>query len=174
MKNLNSFRNLTGLLVMFLLLIPGFESKAQLKKMSDQDLTIESTAVFHGKCSHIKSDWNETRDMIMTSVTLLPEEYMKGNLGGEVVVLVPGGRVGDIIYEVSEMPVFTEGEEVVAFVWRNPSGKNLITGGSQGRLKIHKDELTGKKVVLKKEKDERDADEPLESYVEKVKGYTKN
>jgi hypothetical protein len=153
---------------------PLVEVKGQLKKMSDQDLTVESTAVFHGKCSQVKSDWNENRDMILTSVTLLPEEYMKGNLGGEVVVMVPGGRVGDIVYEVSEMPVFTEGEEVVAFVWRNPSGKNLITGGSQGRLKIRKDDLTGKKVVLKKEKDEKDADEPLESFVAKVKGYAKN
>jgi hypothetical protein len=153
---------------------PLVEIKGQLKKMSDQDLTAESTAVFHGKCSQVKSDWNENRDMILTSVTLLPEEYMKGNLGGEVVVMVPGGRVGDIVYEVSEMPVFTEGEEVVAFVWRNPSGKNLITGGSQGRLKIRKDDLTGKKIVIKKEKDEKDADEPLESFVAKVKGYAKN
>ena len=173
MKNLNSFSSIIGLLIMFLFFTTGFESKAQLKKMSDQDLTVESTAVLHGKCSKVRSDWNETKDMIMTSVTLVPDEYMKGNLGGEVVVMVPGGRIGDIIYEVSEMPVFTEGEEVVAFVWRNPLGKNLITGGSQGRLKIQKDELTGKKVVKKKDKDERDIDEPLENYVGKIKGYMK-
>lgn len=159
--------------MLIFIFLPLVETIGQLKKMSDQDLTNESTAVFHGKCSHIKSDWNETRDMIMTSVTLVPEEYMKGNLGGEVVVMVPGGRVGDIIYEVSEMPVFTEGEEVVAFVWRNPSGKNLITGGSQGRLKIQKDDLTGRKVVKKKEKDAGDIDEPLENYVGKIKGYMK-
>jgi hypothetical protein len=173
MKNLNSCGSIITLLLILFLCVPAPGLKGQLKKMTDQDLTVESTAVFHGKCSYVRSDWNETKDMIMTSVTLVPEQYMKGNLGGEVVVLVPGGRVGDIVYEVSEMPVFTEGEEVVAFVWTNPSGKNLITGGSQGRLKIQKDELTGRKVVKKKEKDSRDIDEPLVSYVEKIKGYMK-
>ena len=124
------------------------ESNAQVKEMSAKDLTKQSTAVFYGKCSKIESEWNENKSIIYTYVTVVPEEYIKGNLGSEVVIAVPGGQVGDIIYEVSDMPVFIEGEEVVAFVWTNPAGKNLITGGYQGKMKIEKDNKTGKRMVF--------------------------
>jgi hypothetical protein len=113
--------------------------------MSDQDLTNESTAVLYGKCSKIRSEWNENKSIIYTYITIIPEEYIKGNLGPEAVIAVPGGRVDDIIYEVSEMPVFTEGEEAVVFIWTNPAGKNLVTGGFQGKMKIEKDSKTGKR-----------------------------
>lgn len=150
------------------------ESNAQVKEMSAKDLTKESTAVLYGKCSKIKSEWNETKDIIYTYVTVVPEEYLKGNLGSEAVIAVPGGKVGDIIYEVSEMPVFTEGEEVFAFVWTNPAGKNLITGGYQGKMKIEKDGKTGKRMVKAKDSDSEDDSELLENFVTKVKGYMKN
>ena len=147
MKNLkNSFRLTFGLFVCFLYL-PVSESIAQVKKMSAKDLTKESSAVLYGKCSKVKCEWNETRSIIYTYVTVIPEGYIKGNLGSEAVIAVPGGRVEDILYEVSEMPFFTEGEEVVAFIWTNPAGKNLVTGGYQGKMKIEKDARTGKKMV---------------------------
>jgi len=147
MKNLKKFLNLTCWLVICILFFPITENKAQVKKMSAKDLTDESTAVFYGKCAKIKSEWNEDRSIIYTYVTVQPEEYIKGNLGSEVIIAVPGGRVDDIIYEVSEMPVFVEGEEVVAFIWTNPSGKNLVTGGYLGKMKIEKDAMTGKRMV---------------------------
>ena len=66
-------------------------------------------------------------------------------MGSEVTITVPGGQVGDIIYEVSEMPDFQKGEEVFAFIWQHPSGENMITGGYLGKLKIDKDVQTRKK-----------------------------
>jgi len=133
------------LLISGLILLP-IESNAQVKKMTTEDLTKESTAILYGKCSKIESKWNEGKDAIFTTVTVLPDEYIKGNLGSEALITIPGGQVDDIIYEVSEMPAFIEGEEIFAFVWKHPSGKNLITGGKQGKMKIKKDK-TGKKVV---------------------------
>jgi hypothetical protein len=69
------------------------------------------------------------------------------------------------------MPVFTEGEEVFAFIWKHPSGKNLVTGGLQGKMKIEKDKKTGKKIL------KADPDKPdkvlLEDFTKKVKGYMK-
>jgi hypothetical protein len=95
----------------------------------------------------MESAWTENKSMILTQVTLVPEYYVKGNLGSEVIITVPGGQVGDIIYEVSEMPAFQKGEEVFAFIWKHPSGLNLVTGGYQGKLKIHRDEKTGIRTV---------------------------
>ena len=120
-------------------------------------------------------------------MTVVPEEYIKGNLGSEAVITVPGGQVGDILYEVSEMPVFVEGEEVVAFIWTSPSGKNLVTGGYQGKMKIIKDKLTGKRMIEDigiMDEDEVQNRAPgqirkairmqLEEFVGKLKGYMKN
>ena len=120
---------------------------AQVKKMSAQELTNESTSILYGKCTRLESTWTEDRSMILTRVTVVPEQYLKGNLGNEVTITVPGGQVGDIIYEVSEMPAFQKGEEVFAFIWQNPSGMNLVTGGYQGKLQIRTDVKTGLKTL---------------------------
>lgn len=174
MKNLIRLSGHATWLLIIFLLVQVTDGRAQLKKMSDKDLTDESTAVFYGKCSRKTSNWDENHRIIYTYVTIVPEEYLKGNLGSEVVVAVPGGQVGDIIYEVSEMPVFNEGEEVVAFVWKHPSGKNLVTGGSLGKMKIEKDLKTGKRWVKTKEDDFPGNGESLENFVAKVKGYMKH
>ena len=187
MKNLKKILNLTCWLVLSFLFFQITESSAQVKDMSAQDLTTASTAVFYGKCSKKESKWNENKSIIYTYVTVIPEAYIKGNLGSEAVIAVPGGQVGDIIYEVSDMPVFTEGEEVMAFVRTNTAGKNLLTGGYQGKMKIDTDKKTGKKMVLgtglgietdvqaqgvvKTRKPEK---VKLEDFIAKVKGYMKN
>ncbi len=163
------------------------ESIAQVKEMSAQDLTSASTAVFYGKCSKKSCAWDENHRIIYTYVTVVPEEYLKGNLGSSAVIAVPGGQVGNIVYEVSDMPVFTEGEEIVAFVRTNAAGKNLVTGAYQGKLKIDTDAKTGKKMVygtgLGIETDvtkqgavntRKPEKVKLEDFITKVKGYMKN
>jgi hypothetical protein len=120
---------------------------AQVKKMTAEELTTESTSILYGKCTKMESAWTEDKSMILTRVTVIPEYYLKGNLGSEVTITIPGGRVGNIIYEVSEMPAFQKGEEVFAFICQHPSGMNLVTGGYQGKLKIHVDAKTGKKTI---------------------------
>jgi hypothetical protein len=190
MKNLKKITNLTCWLIMSFLFYQTTESKAQLIKMSAKDLTEQSTSVLYGKCSKIKSEWSADKSIIYTYVTVVPEEYIKGNLGSEVTLTIPGGQVGDIKYEVSDMPLFNEGEDVVAFIWTNPAGKNLITGGSQGRMKIEKDAKTGKRMVhgissvgiTKPEAKGIDITEktgkpekvPLDDFVTKLKGYAKH
>ena len=133
------------------LLVLPLECEAQVKEMSIQELTMESTSILYGKCTKMESAWTENNEMIFTTVTIVPEYYLKGNIGNEVSIVVPGGQVGDIVYEVSEMPSFRKGEEVFAFVWKHPSGKNLVTGGYQGKLKIDMDVRTGKKTVSGKQ-----------------------
>ena len=122
-------------------------ARAQVKTMTAQELTVESSSILYGKCIKTESAWNEDRTMILTTVTIIPENYLKGNLGSKVSITVPGGRVDDIIYEVSEMPTFRKGEEVFAFIWKHPSGLNLITGGSQGKMEIGMDTKSGLRIV---------------------------
>ena len=178
MKNRNKILNMTCWLFIYFLFFPVQESKAQVIKMSAEDLTKKSTAVLYGKCSEVKSEWNDKKDLIFTYVTVVPEEYIKGNLGSEAVITIPGGQVDDIRYEVSEMPLFVEGEEIVAFVWTNPAGKNIITGGYQGKMKIEKDSKTGERMVQEAGAEVQAPGQvkkmQLEDFVVKLKGWAKN
>ncbi len=188
MKSLKKLNECFGWIVLSFLIFTSTESFAQLKQMSARDLTEKSTAVVYGTCSEVKSAWNEDQSIIFTYVTVIPEGYVKGSLGTETVITVPGGRVGDIIYEVSEMPVFETGEEVFTFLWKHPSGKNLVTGGYQGKLKIHKDPKTGKRMIIGKSFSGEDSTVKLKSldaksatgnkilledFINEVKGYVK-
>ena len=155
----------TLLLITATLLLFPATCEAQVKKMSAEELTLESTFILYGKCTKMESAWTENNEMIFTTVTVVPEYYLKGNMGSEVTITVPGGQVGDIIYEVSEMPTFQKGEEVFAFIWKHPSGKNLVTGGYQGKMKINVDPKTGRKSVsgraLPEAAQERNIQEPV-------------
>jgi hypothetical protein len=121
--------------------------EAQVKNMTAEELALESTSILYGKCTNMESAWTENNEMIFTTVTVVPEYYLKGNMGSEVTITVPGGQVGDIVYEVSEMPAFQKDEEVFTFIWKHASGKNLITGGYLGKLKIDTDAQTGRRTV---------------------------
>jgi hypothetical protein len=187
MKDLKKMISFTLILSLFFLFSSLAEIKSQVLEMSAQDLTKQSTAVFYGKCSKIESKWNENKSIIYTEVTVVPEEYIKGNLGSQAVISVPGGKVGDIVYEVSDMPVFKEGEDVMVFVRTNSSGKNLIAGGFQGKLKIESDKNSGKRMVSGfglgtqageqnqlVDQNQKPGMERLEDFIAKVKGYLKN
>jgi len=186
MKNPERIFITTYCLLAAFLLFHAAESKAQVRKMSVKDLTNESSAVLYGKCKKTECKWNENRSILFTYVTIDPEEYLKGDLGPSAVIAIPGGRVDNVIYEVSETPFFTEGEEVVAFIWTNPAGKNLVTGGHQGKMKIEKDNKTGKRYVTgagiddDEEQGVKGKESPgqlkkmgLEDFAAKVKGYMK-
>ena len=187
MKDLKKIINLTTWVIICFLFLSQSEGKAQVKKMSSKDMTEVSTAVLYGKCKNKRCEWNENKSAIYTYITIAPEEYIKGNLGSEVVVAVPGGRVDNMLYEVSETPFFTDDEEVVAFIWTSPKGKNLITGGFQGKMKIEKEAKTGKRFVNDPDGDSETATQnqapeqvkkaekmQLEDFVVKVKGYMKH
>ena len=147
MKTPEKLFNLTFWLSIVFLFSSGITTHCQVLEMSAQDLIKQSTAVFYGKCTGKRCEWNENKSIIFTYVTIAPEGYIKGNLGTAPVIAVPGGQVGSIRYDVSDMPVFVEGEDLFAFVTTNASGKNLITGGFQGKMRIMKDQFTGKRMV---------------------------
>jgi len=84
------------------------------------------------------------------------------------------------------MPAFSEGEEFVAFLSKHSSGRNLVTGTVQGKLKIHRDPYTGvrilerpveddistkKAAVIFDESTQKMESVTLEDFVAEIKGY---
>jgi hypothetical protein len=152
---------------------------AQVFKMTTKDLTKESMAIVVGKCVAKESYWNKKHDKIFTRIKFAVEQTIKGNSVAETEVLIPGGRVGNIIYEVSDMPVFTPGEESLVFLWKHKTGVNLVTGALHGKRDLFKDKVSGKK-ALRSEKDHKESvndskakPQLLDDFVKEIKGYMK-
>lgn len=179
---MGTFKCFIVVLLFIFLLIPALLC-AQVYEMSTQELTEESTSIHVGKCVEKASFWNDKHDRIFTKVKFTVEETIKGESVTETEVLVPGGRMGNIIYEVSDMPVFIEGEESLLFLWKNPSGKKIVTGALHGKRTIHKDKNTGQKMILDRKAKHEEDKEPhgkglakkrlLKDYVDEIKGYLK-
>lgn len=128
----------TALLVGLILLGAPTPSNAQVARMSLAELTSTATSIVHGRATQSQAVWSPDRKRIYTEVTLEVDDRLKGKGSGTTVVTIPGGQIGNIRYEVSDMPAIDEGEEVVVFVWQHPSGRNLVTGGSQGKLVVER------------------------------------
>ena len=175
-------------LVAFLTLLLLSSSLAQVQVMSTKELTEESSSVLLGTCTRMESYWADGNSKIFTRIRIRGQQYIKGDLGAEAEITVPGGRIGDVNYEVSDMPVFREGEEVFVFVWSHPSGKQLVMGGAQGKLTVETDKVTGKKIIrgaplqpesaagLQKAASEQPQTQKkifLDDFMNEVKGYVK-
>jgi hypothetical protein len=121
-------------------------SFAQGRSVSLEDLASASSSVITGRTVAQDAFWDDDGRRILTRVRIAVDDAVVGAASGETEIMVPGGRVGDTVHEVSDMPVFTDGEEVLVFVWTAPDGRNLVTGGLQGKLDIVRD-AQGQKVI---------------------------
>jgi len=125
-----------------LLLLCMVPASAQTLRISLDALSEASDAV------KTESFWNADRSAILTRVVIGVDQRLAGSSGPEQDLIVPGGQVGEYLHEVSDMPVFTEGEEVVVFLTQHSSGVTIVTGGWQGKLEIVEDPETGARRVI--------------------------
>ncbi len=127
---------------LFVVLVAVVSSPAtgQARQVSLEELTAASSDVVLAAVSAKQSFWNENQTRISTDVRLRVTDRIKGDAAEETVVTIPGGQVGNTLYEVSDMPIFVEGEEVVVFLWKDPSGRHTVAGAAQGKLRVIKSE----------------------------------
>ncbi|PIQ62462.1 MAG: hypothetical protein COV99_05760 [Bacteroidetes bacterium CG12_big_fil_rev_8_21_14_0_65_60_17] len=118
-------------------------------RLRAETLTRSSEAVVLAHAVRSESFWNDDRTAILTRVTLRVDETLLGTSAAETDVIIPGGRVGNVIHDVSDMPVFSPGDEAIVFVERHAaSGMNVVNGGAQGKLDIVTNPITREKRVL--------------------------
>jgi hypothetical protein len=123
-------------------------ASGQTLRISLDALSEASDAVVVGRTLRTESFWNDDRSSILTRVVIGVDESLAGMAGAEQELIVPGGQVGEYLQEVSDMPFFSEGEEVVVFLTQHASGVTIVTGGWQGKLEIVRDPETGARRVL--------------------------
>jgi len=186
MKHKNQMTRHSSCLIICVLFLSNISLQGQVMQRSIEEMTLDAKTIIHGKCTQIHSSWDVNQERIYTEINVIANEYLKGPQGTEIIITIPGGQVGNYVYEVSDMPRFSEGEEFVAFLSEHSSGRNLVTGAVQGKLKIRKDPHTGalhvkipveepastkKSAMIFDESTQEMEDVPLGEFLSEIKGY---
>ena len=99
------------------------------------ELVTGAHAIVHGRVVGTHPAWVGDRVRIDTLVTLAVDEYYKGDLGREVVIRVPGGRLGRYRSVLIGAPTFVVGQEVILFLTARASIPYVL-GLNQGVFRV--------------------------------------
>ena len=98
-------------------------------------LTRGSAVVARATVRSVEARWTKDGGRIMTDAVLEVTEPWKGAPSKQIVVMQPGGIVGEVGQMVHGTARFTVGEDVVVFL--EPRGdRYLLTGMIQGKFKV--------------------------------------
>jgi len=124
------------LAVVMIVLVPAALRATVLVPIEFRELVNTAPIIAHGQVVDVQSDWSSGRLAVETFVTLHVDEYLKGNLGSEITIRVPGGRLGRYRTITVGAPVFERGEEVVLFLNTGAPFYPTIVGLSQGAFRV--------------------------------------
>jgi hypothetical protein len=75
-----------------------------------------ASSIILGKCVKTEARYDPTGRWIVTYATFAVEQSLKGDAGGQVTVVTPGGSVNGIHQETVGVPAFNVGDEHVVFL----------------------------------------------------------
>jgi hypothetical protein len=102
------------------------------------ELSQKADTIVHGTVRRMESRWSGDRRRIVTDVEIEVTEALKGQAGSTVLLVQPGGRVGDIGQMIHGLPTFTPGEEVVVFLDRHGAAAFRVTAMAQGKYQVRR------------------------------------
>jgi hypothetical protein len=116
-----------------------------LAHMSVAKLTHASSLILRARCVENSVAWDAGE--IWTFSTYEPAEVWKGSAQSRVRVRLLGGRLGNLTSNVSGVPRFRTGEDVVLFLAPTPRGDFSVVSWVQGTFRIHHNQRTGEDTV---------------------------
>jgi hypothetical protein len=116
-----------------------------LAHMSVAKLTHVSRLILRARCLKNSTAWDAGE--IWTFTTYEPTEVWKGSAPPRVSVRLLGGRIGNLTSNVSGVPRFHAGEDVVPFLTPTTRGDFSVVSWVQGTFRIHHDQRTGEDTV---------------------------
>jgi hypothetical protein len=116
-----------------------------LAHMSVAKLTHVSRLILRARCVENSTAWDAGE--IWTFTTYEPAEVWKGSAQSRVRVRLLGGRIGNLTSNVSGVPRFRTGEDVVLFLAPTARGDFSVVSWVQGTFRIHHDQRTGEDTV---------------------------
>jgi hypothetical protein len=130
-----------------IVLIPASARATSVRALDFQTLTKNADVIAHGQVVALASQWASDRNAIETVVTVLVSDYLKGDLGAQIVFRVPGGKIGRLRSITAGAPVFEEGEDVIVFLASSGPAFPRIVGFNQGVFRVRLDESSGARLV---------------------------
>lgn len=143
-----------------------------MKVLKTKDLVKQADAIVIGECIEKETKW--VAKHMETTITVKVDEYVKGDMGGEIKITQLGGEVDKpvpLIQSIPGMASFGVGEKVLLFIAspppemaakttdpdlpkRNPksliAGSAYIVGWHQGKYTVLTDPKTGEQKVGKR------------------------
>jgi hypothetical protein len=108
--------------------------------MSPEQLGAGSVLVVSGKVAEVRSYWNPSRTKIYTETRIDVTDSWKGSAGASVDVIQLGGVVGHVRMNVHGALAWKQGEEVLVFLESAGDDAWQVTGFSQGKYRIERNE----------------------------------
>jgi hypothetical protein len=116
-----------------------------LARLSLDQLAAAADATARVRCTSAQSRWENGQ--IWTVTTFVVLETMKGTLPAQIIVRLPGGRVGHLTATVDGTPKFSPGDEVIAFLEKSRAGGFSVAAWVEGTFRIRRDPHTGVETV---------------------------
>ena len=125
-----------------------------------RELVTTAPVIVHGQVVDVRAEWADGRRSVETFVTVAVSEYLKGDLGEQMIFRVPGGQLGRYRTIFVGAPEFREGDEVVLFLKHSGPSYPYIIGLSQGAFRVVPEPRTGRRMVTTPIVMGRGGDEP--------------
>ena len=116
-----------------------------LARMSIEQMSRSAPLIVHARCIGNSTGWDSGE--IWTFTNFEVEESWKGSAPSPISVRLLGGRLGNLTSNVSGVPRFRSGEEVVLFLEPTARGDFSIVSWAQGTLRIRRNNRTGEESV---------------------------
>lgn len=144
---------LVGLIAGVTSLLSPLTADALLIRQSLAERAQAADAIVIGTVTHQESRWHERLALIQTDVTIRVEDILKAPsteaLPREVLLRLPGGRVGDTSMVAGELPAFRHAERVLVLLRRSPTADlyHLATA-AYGMFRIVHDSVLQQDIVI--------------------------
>jgi hypothetical protein len=128
-------------LCLAILLVPSLAAGSLVQALDLSELTAQAERIVVAQVVSSKSDWDSSRRTIHTRIEVQVEEAWKGTVapGERIVIVQPGGSVGNIEMRVHGMPGFAIGEKAVLFLAGQAATR--VVGMSQGKRSVSWDKI---------------------------------
>ncbi|OGU00768.1 MAG: hypothetical protein A2W29_13490 [Gemmatimonadetes bacterium RBG_16_66_8] len=132
------------------LLIASAACATQVLRLDTRELARSSSDIVIGTVDSTRSYWNAEHTRILTDITVVVSETLKGPGPSRLTLTQVGGEVDGMRLSVAGTAVFMSGEEALLFVWRDAKGRAQVNGLAQGKFEIQRDPQGGERVVTRR------------------------
>src|SRR5687767_5092068 len=112
-----------------------------------RELVSTAPVIVHGRVVDVRAVLLDGRRSVETFVTIEAGEYLKGQLGPNFTIRIPGGQVGRYRTVFVGAPEFQAGDELVLFLKTPRASLPHIVGLSQGAFRVVVDPRSGQRMV---------------------------